>query len=109
MRIWLIGAAQKGTEALLQLRKNAAIEVMVTDPSPQPLAVQQGVIEKVDYTEAVTQLNINQLARRIRPDLILIDTSAEERTLGRVSGGQAFTQALNYEMTAASECPCLLL
>lgn len=109
MRIWLIGVAQKGTDALRQLQKNPAIEVVVSDASPNPLAIQQGVIEKVDYTEAVTQLNINTLARRIRPDLILIDTGAEGRTLGRVVGGQAFTQALNYEMASASEYPCLLL
>jgi hypothetical protein len=109
MRIWLIGAGQRGTEALRQLIKNPNLEIVVSDPTERPLAVQEGVIPKVDHTEIVTPVNINTLARRIRPDLILIDASAEQRSLGRVSGGVAFADALNAEIAAASEFPCIVL
>ncbi|GIV78533.1 hypothetical protein FKZ61_012660 [Litorilinea aerophila] len=109
MRIWLIGAGTKGTEALRQLQKNADIEVIVSDPTPRPKAVEEGVIGQVDHVEVVTQANINTLARRIRPDLILIDTSQENRHLGRVSGGQALSEALFYEIAATSDYPCLLI
>jgi hypothetical protein len=109
MRIWLIGAGQRGTEALRQLMKNPNLEIIVSDPTERPLAVQDGLITKIDHTEVVTPVNINTLARRIRPDLILIDAGAEQRSLGRVSGGAAFADALNAEMATASEFPCIVL
>lgn len=109
MRIWLIGADQAGSEALRQLKKNTAITVVVSDAAERPKAVADGVIAKVDMVENVTALNINQLARRIRPDLILIDAGAARRAMGRVSGGTVFAEALQSEMTAVSETPCLIL
>lgn len=109
MRVWLIGAGSIGTSALRQLRKNPDIEVVVSDPSPRPLAVQQGVIERVDVVENVTSLNVNQLARRIRPDLIFISSSAEEHGLGALEGGQAMTHALNYEIASKCDYPVLIL
>jgi FlaA1/EpsC-like NDP-sugar epimerase len=109
MRIWLIGADQAGSEALRQLQKNPAITVIVSDASDRPKAVADRVIAKVDMVENVTPVNINQLARRVRPDLILIDAGAAKRALGRVSGGQFFTEALQSEIAAASEFPCLVL
>jgi hypothetical protein len=108
MRIWLIGADQIGTDALRQLRKNANIEVVVSDPTEQPKAVMDKVIAKVDYVETVSPININTLARRVRPDLILIDPGADKRNL-RLSGGMAFSDAINTEIAAASEYPCLVL
>ena len=53
MRIWLIGADQKGTEALRQLKKNPNIEVIVSDATDQPKAVTERVIAKVDYVETL--------------------------------------------------------
>ena len=109
MRIWLIGADQAGSEVLRQLKKNPAITVIVSDAGERPRAVADGVIAKVDMVENVTALNINQLARRIRPDLILIDAGAAKRAMGRVSGGLVFTEAMQSEMAATCETPCLVL
>jgi FlaA1/EpsC-like NDP-sugar epimerase len=109
MRIWLIGAGQRGTEILRQLQKNNNIEVVVTDPKERPPAVVQGLIPKVNHVEMVTPININTLARRIRPDLILIDSGADQSNLGRISGGMTFSDALNNEMVTASEYPCLVV
>ena len=36
MRIWLIGANKNGTEALRQLQKNPALQVIVSDTIAQP-------------------------------------------------------------------------
>ena len=99
---WLI-------EALRQLKKNPAITVIVSDALERPRAVVDGVIAKVDMVENVSSLNINLLARRIRPDLILIDPGAARRAMGRVSGGLVFTEAMQGEMAATSETPCLIL
>lgn len=109
MRIWLIGADVAGTEALQQLKKNPIIDVIVSDASERPKAVIDRIIAKVDYVENVSPLNVNQLARRVRADLILVDAGAAVRAMGRVSGGQFFAQALQTEMAAAAEIPCLVL
>jgi hypothetical protein len=108
MRIWLIGADQIGTDTLRQMKINRNVEVVVSDPTEQPKAVMDKVIAKVDYVETVSPININTLARRVRPDLILIDPGADKRNL-RLSGGMAFSDAINTEIAAASEYPCLVL
>jgi hypothetical protein len=107
MRIWLIGASQAGSAALRQLRKNEEIEIVVTAETERPQAVRDGILGKVDYVETVTSLNINSLARRIRPDLILVDPTVS--TLSRVSGGAVFNQSMLEEMAASSDYPCILL
>ncbi len=109
MRIWLVGADQAGTAVLRQLRKNPAIEVVVSDSTERPRAVTERVIDKVQYVESVNSVNINQLARRLRPDLIVIDRGALQKGLGRVPAGAAFVESLQEEMAAASEFPCLVI
>ena len=108
MRIWLIGAGQAGTEALRQLSKNEDLEIVVSADNERPQAVREGVIGKVDHVETVNSVNINTLARRTRPDLILVDITALG-SLGRVTGGTALSQALISEIAAASDYPCLVL
>ncbi len=109
MRVWLIGAGQAGAEAVRQLRKNEEITVVVSAPTADPPALRDRVIDKVDYVENVTPVNINSLARRVRPDLILIDSTALETGLARVSGGSALSQALTYEIATTSDYPCLVI
>jgi hypothetical protein len=109
MRIWLIGADGAACEVLRQIQKNPAITVYVSDPNPRPRAVTDGLLPKVDLIENVTPANVNLLARRIRPDLILIDAGAAHRAMRGVSGGQFFAEALQSEIAAISECPCLVL
>ena len=107
MRVWLIGAGQAGSAALRQLRKNEEIEIYVTAETDRPQAVKDGVLGRVDQIETVNSLNINALARRIRPDLILVDPAIG--ALGRVADGAAFSQSMLEEMAAASDYPCILL
>lgn len=109
MRIWLIGADLAGSNALRQLRKNPSIEITVSDSTDRPKAVTDRLIAGVDYVESVTPMNINTLARRIRPDLILLDRGALQRAIGRVSGGVTFAEALQDEIAATSDTPCLIL
>lgn len=109
MRIWLIGAEDAAIDALEQLRKHQDIELFVSAPTERPKAVVDGVIDRVTYVEYVTPVNINTLARRIRPDLILVDPTADERHYGRVAGGVAFSEALTYELANVSDYPCLIL
>lgn len=109
MRIWLIGADQAGSEALRQCQKNQAIEMFVTDMIERPRAVTDRVIDKLDAVENVTPMNVNSLARRIRPDLILIDSSAAKRNLTRLSGGMVYAEALQNEIAATTDFPCIII
>lgn len=109
MRIWLIGADQAGTAALRQLRKNPEIQVIVSDAVPRPKAVEQRVIAQLDFVESVTPLNINQVAKRVRPDLILLDGGAIQRAFARLSEGFAFAESIQKEIAAASNIPCIVL
>lgn len=109
MRIWLIGADQAGAEALRQFQKNTAIEVFVTDMLERPRAVTDRVIDKLDAIENVTPMNVNVLARRIRPDLILIDSSAAKRNLTRLTGGMVYAEALQNEIAATADYPCIII
>ena len=109
MRIWLIGADDRGTEAIRQFEKSSQIDLVVSDPSDRPKAVVDGILSHIDYVERITSLNINQVARRVRPDLILIDAGALERNWGHVTGGSALSEAMTYEMAASSDYPCIVL
>ena len=109
MRIWLIGADEAGSEVLRQIQKNPNIEVIVTDTTDRPKSVLDRVIEKVDAVENVTQVNINTLAKRLRPDLILIDSGAAKRNLSRLSGAMVYAEAFQNEMAAISDFPCIII
>ena len=107
--MWLIGADESGMEVLRQLRKHRRAEVVVSATVDDPLAVREGLIEAVDYIENITPFNVNRLAKRIHPDIILIDSGAGGRNIGRVTGGVAFSESLLYEISAVSEYPCMVL
>ncbi|MEZ4710914.1 MAG: hypothetical protein R3A44_27190 [Caldilineaceae bacterium] len=109
MRVWVIGAGRAGSSVLRQLQKNPNIEVVVSDPIEKPRAVLDGLIDKVDIVERITLLNVNDYARRLRPDLVLITTGAGSQSFGNVAGGAAFAEALNYEISSASDFPCLVI
>jgi FlaA1/EpsC-like NDP-sugar epimerase len=109
MRIWLIGAGQAGSEALRQFQKNPGIEIFVTDMIDRPKAVTDRIIDKLDAVENVTPMNVNTLARRIRPDLILIDSSALKRNLTQLSGGMVYAEALQNEIAATADYPCIVI
>lgn len=109
MRVWLIGAGNIGSVALRQLQKNPAVEIFVSDPSERPEAVRSGLIERVDLVENITPVNVNEVARRVRPDLILLSPGIGEQGFGAIEGSKALSDALNYETIIASEYPCLIL
>lgn len=109
MRIWLIGAGRAGSGVLRQLWKNPGIEVIVSDPHAEPHAVKNGIIEEVSFVERITPININQVAQRVRPDLILIATGSGSNAYGNVQGSSALADALNYEIAASSDVPCIII
>ena len=109
MRIWLIGADDRAIRAIRQLRKNREVTLFVSSPVEEPKAVREGYLERVDFVERVNHVNVNELARRIHPDLILVDPSAAARDYARVAGGTALSDELIRAIANAAECPCLIL
>ncbi len=109
MRIWLIGGGGEAATALRQLQKHPALDLVVSAPSADVRLVRDGLIERVDHVETVTSINVNQLAQRTRPDLILLALDPSDQGFGRIAGAIAFAEAMNYEIAAVSDYPCLVL
>jgi hypothetical protein len=109
MRMWLIGAGKTGCAVLRQLQKNVNLEIIVSDTQERPQAVKEGLIDQIDFVQRVTPININEVAKRIRPDLILIATGSGIHSYAHLAGGVAMADALNYEIATASDYPCLVI
>jgi len=109
MRIWLIGAGRMGSSVLRQLQKNSNLEIITSDTKDRPKAVEDGLIDQIDFVERVTPLNVNAVAKRIRPDLILISTGSGVNSYTHLAGGMAMADAFNYEIATASAYPCLVI
>ena len=91
------------------MRKNRDVQLVVSAPVEDPKAVRDGVLEQVDYVERVNHVNVNELGRRIGPDLILIDSSAAARDYARLAGGTALSDELIRAIASSAQCPCLIL
>ena len=49
MRVLVVGAGRVGARVILQLKKNSSLTVLTVDPRKRPYAVEQDVIESVDF------------------------------------------------------------
>lgn len=106
-RILVVGAGDTGTRAILQLRKNPEIEIIVLDPRPQPSGIENGLIKQVDITEALTPLTLDYVVNKCHPDLILLATHSDDMGLGNVGGADIFSRSLREELAALSPVPVI--
>jgi dihydrodipicolinate reductase len=107
MKILVIGAGRAGARAVRQLKKNPEIEILTADPHKSPYAVQQDIIQKVDYIETVTPLNLDYLLDQAQPDLVLLATTTEDLGLGEAPGLDMLADALREELVSISEVPII--
>ena len=107
MRVLVIGAGRAGTRVLRQLKKNPDITIVTTDPRENPFAVQEGIIQSVDYIESVTPLNLEYLLSKAQPDLVLLATTTEDFGLGEAPGLDMLADALREELVSISEVPLI--
>jgi nucleoside-diphosphate-sugar epimerase len=107
MRVLVVGAGMVGARVLRQLKKNPRIEVVTVDPRDRPYAVEQGIIEDVDYHAELNTVELKETLNKVRPDLVLVTTSKEDMARTGVSGLEVLVTALRNELEATAEVPII--
>ena len=107
MRILVVGAGMVGARVLTQLKKNPRIEVITVDPRDRPYAVEQGIIEDVDYHAELNTVELKETLSKVKPDLVLVTTSKEDIARTGVSGLEVLVTALRNELEATAEVPII--
>lgn len=107
MRVLVVGAGMVGARVLRQLKKNPKIEVVTVDPRDRPYAVEQGIIEDVDYHAELNTVELKETLSKVRPDLVLVTTSKEDMARTGVSGLEVLVTALRNELEATAEVPII--
>jgi nucleoside-diphosphate-sugar epimerase len=107
MRVLVVGAGMVGARVLKQLKKNPKIKVVTIDPRDTPYAVEQGIIEGVDYHVDLNTVEVMETVNNVRPDLVLVTTSKEDIARSGVSGLEVLVTGLRNELEATSEVPII--
>lgn len=107
MRILVVGAGRTGAKVLRQLKKNPELTVLTADPRERPQAVEDGIIEAVDYAETLTPLTLEYVVAQARPDLILLTTSSEDMGLGTAPAVDILAESLKRELAGLSKVPLI--
>ena len=107
MRILVIGAGHTGARVLRQLQKNPALTVLVADAQERPYAVEQGLIEAVDYRETFTPFTLDSLLAKAQPDLVLLTRAPRDLGLGTAPGMGLFADSLREELASMSKAPMI--
>lgn len=107
MRVLVVGAGMVGARVLRQLKKNPKIEVVTVDPRDRPYAVEQGIIEDVDYHAELNTVELKETLSKVMPDLVLVTTSKEDMARTGVSGLEVLVTALRNELEATAEVPII--
>ena len=107
MTVLVVGAGRTGAQVLRQLSKNPALKVVTLDPRESPHAVEKGIIENVDYKEALTPLTLDHVLRECKPALILLTSTAEDMGLGSSAGIDLFSDALREEVATIADVPVI--
>ena len=107
MTILVVGAGNTGAQVLRQLLKNPRLRILTLDPRDNPQAVEQGILENVDYKEALTPLTLDHILKEAQPDLILLTSSPEDMGLGKSPGISIFSDALRDELATLADAPVI--
>ncbi|MDX1435689.1 MAG: hypothetical protein R3335_02685 [Anaerolineales bacterium] len=107
MRILVVGAGRVGSQVLKQLQKNPDLVVLTCDPTPEPLAVQTGIIPAVDIQETLTPLTLEYVLKKSSPDIILLTSVTEDFGLGKAPGIDVLVDSLKRELASISAVPLI--
>ena len=105
--ILVIGAGKVGAKVLLQLKKNPKIEVKTVDSREIPFAVEEGIIESVDYIAEITAIELKPLIESIAPDIVLVTTSREDISRSNVPGLEILVDSLRQELELTVDVPII--
>ena len=107
MLVLVVGAGMVGARVLTQLKKNPNITVVTVDPRERPYAVEQGIIEDVDYHVELNTFELKETLSIVKPDIVLVTTSKEDMAHTGVSGLEVLVTTLRNELEVTSEVPII--
>ena len=105
--ILVIGAGKVGAKVLLQLKKNPRIEVKTVDSREMPFAVEEGILDSVDYIAELTLVELNPLIESVAPDIVLVTTSREDISRSNVPGLEILVDSLRQELELTTDVPII--
>jgi hypothetical protein len=100
----VVGAGKVGAKVLRQLKKNLKLEVKTVDSRKTPFAVEEGIIDSVDYLTELTHIELKPLIERIAPDIVLVTTSRED-IRNNVPGLEILMDSLVQELEFTADVP----
>ena len=103
----VIGAGKVGAKVLLQLKKNPKIEVKTVDSREIPFAVEEGIIDSVDYIAELTPIELKPLIESIVPSIVLVTTSREDISRSNVPGLEILVDSLRQELELTADVPII--
>jgi hypothetical protein len=105
--ILVIGAGKVGAKVLIQLKKNPKLNVSTVDSREVPFAVEEGIIDSVDYVVELTPIELKPLIERIAPDIVLVTTSREDISKSNVPGLDILVDSLRQEIELTVDVPII--
>ena len=99
MRVLVIGAERLGIKVMKQLKKVEGLEMVVAERRDQPLAVEEGVIEKVDIVAHVTAMNFEDVLAKTSPDLVVLARTVEDWDKADTPMGSEYVAGMERELT----------
>lgn len=105
--ILVIGAGKVGAKVLLQLKKNPKLYVSTVDSREVPFAVEEGIIDYVNYIVELTPIELKPLIERIDPDIVLVTTSREDISRSNVPGLEILVDSLRQEIELTVDVPII--
>lgn len=99
MRVLVIGAEKLGTQVIRQLKKIPEIEMVVAERRERPVAVECGVIDKVDVVAHVTSLNFSEVLERVNPDFVVLARTVQDWEKTETPMGSEYVEGMERELT----------
>jgi len=99
MRVLVIGAERLGIRVINQLKKIKDVEVLVAERQERPLAVEEGVIDKVDILIHVTAMNFEDVVAETNPDLVILARTVQDWDKAETPMGSEYVEGMERELT----------
>jgi dTDP-4-dehydrorhamnose reductase len=99
MRVLVIGGERLGIRVIKQLKKIKDVEVFVAERQERPLAVEEGVIDKVDVLAHVTAMNFEEIVAETRPDMVILARSVQDWDKAETPMGSEYVAGMERELT----------
>jgi predicted dinucleotide-utilizing enzyme len=107
LKVLVVGAGKIGARVIKQLRKKPKIKIITVDPRENPQAIEEGIIERVDYSIDLIPGEIMNLLQEVNPDLVLVTTSKDDISNTGAQGLELLVESLNNELEASSNYPII--